>query len=94
MSRRSLRGAEVSQTGVLPHLVLCLPQMVGLGGSHVEDMTVIRSASSWQSDTNSAKGRATPCRNVRNTNGIDSRWYGSILSATWGSVWLLEMGHR
>ena len=49
--RRSLCVPEVSQTGVLPHLVLCLPQMVGLGGSHVEDMTLIHRAFTWHSDT-------------------------------------------
>lgn len=36
---------------VLPHLVLCLPQMVGLGSSHVEDMTLIHCAFTWHSDT-------------------------------------------
>lgn len=49
--RRSLCVPEVSQTGVLPHLVLCLPQMVGLGSSHVEDMTLIHRAFTWHSDT-------------------------------------------
>lgn len=28
----------VSGTGALPHLVGCLPQMVGLGGSRAEDV--------------------------------------------------------
>lgn len=32
---------EVSQTGALPHLVGCLPQMVGLGGSRAEDVALI-----------------------------------------------------
>ena len=36
LKRRSLCVTEVSQTGVLPHLVLCLPQMVELGSSHME----------------------------------------------------------
>lgn len=30
LRRRSLSVPEVSQTGVLPHLAVCLPQMVGL----------------------------------------------------------------
>lgn len=51
LSRRSLCAPEVSQTGVLPHLVLCLPQMVGLGSSHVEDMTLIHHLFTWHSDT-------------------------------------------
>lgn len=32
---------EVSQTGASPHLVGCLPQMVGLGGSRAEDVALI-----------------------------------------------------
>lgn len=32
---------EVSQMGALPHLVGCLPQMVGLGGSRAEDVALI-----------------------------------------------------
>lgn len=51
LRRRSLCVPEVSQTGVLPHLVLCLPQMVGLGSSHVEDMVLIRRAFTWHSGT-------------------------------------------
>lgn len=50
LSRRSFCVPEVSQTGVLPHLVLCLPQMVGLGSSHVVDMTLIHHAFTWHSD--------------------------------------------
>ena len=49
-SRRSLCVTEVSKAGVLPHLVLCLPQMVGLGSCHVEDMTLIHCAFTWHSD--------------------------------------------
>lgn len=76
LRRRSLCVPEVSQTGVLPHLVLCLPQMVGLGSSHVEDMTLIHRAFTWHSDTvlcnTSAllKEEQRPKRNTGNINSI------------------------
>lgn len=46
---------EVYHTGLLPHLVLCLLQMVGLGGSHVEDASNPRRL-------HGPEGKATPWR--------------------------------
>lgn len=69
---RSLCVPGVSPTGVLPHLVPDLPQMVGLLSSHVEDITLIRCAFTWHPDTGllqhfcSSKVVALPSINVKN----------------------------
>lgn len=99
LSRRSFCVPEVSQTGVLPHLVLCLPQMEGLGSSHVEDMTLIHHAFTWHSDMvlcNTSARKEEQC-----PQGIQKKhfetlrvWYSNSVTAMWGAVCPVEEGCR
>lgn len=67
---RRRRAPEVSQTGVLPHLVRCLPQMVGLGGSHVEDVTLIRRAFTGNSGAGPPAALALSLKEERRPQGV------------------------
>lgn len=96
--RRSPCTPEVFQTGMLPHLVLCLPQMVGLGSSHVEDMTLIHNTFTWCSSTvlcnisNLLKGEQHP------DGKVNYQWhfkgltvlYSNILAAMCSSICLVH----
>lgn len=97
---RRRRAPEVSQTGVLPHLVRCLPQMVGLGGSHVEDVTLIRRAFTGNSGAGPPTALALSLKEERRPKGVGeistaafAGWYHNILTGLqvylWhSSVWL------
>lgn len=67
LKEESVCTPEVFHAGLLPHLVPCLPQMVGLEGSHVEDAALIHAAS------------ASPPLPWRKSNALTER--GSILEA-------------
>lgn len=59
---------EVSQTCTLPHLVGCLPQMVGLGGSHVEDVALILPCLRWELRHGSLRSAGALQERQRNIN--------------------------
>lgn len=59
---------EVSQTCTLPHLVGCLPQMVGLGGSRVEDVALIPPCLRWELRHGSLRTASAKQERQRNIN--------------------------
>lgn len=59
---------EVSQMCTLPHLVGCLPQMVGLGGSRAEDVALILPCLRWQLSHGSLRSAGALQERQRNIN--------------------------